>query len=231
GARSIVREVKPNREYEIREPPSPPGLRPGSVAAAPAAPAAPVPWFRDVSSQLAHRHMETPFNDWARQPLLPEALSQLGPGVTWYDVDGDGDEDLLIASGRGGPLAYYRNDGGRFTRVDLHAGAPRYDETAVLPLRDGAGGPGLRLGQSGHELRRDHRAPAARRGGRHGAPRGAVELRIPDTRGGRGGAVRGGGRSRLRQGDAGRPGGCREHRPARARRRVWGRQSRSLRRR
>src|SRR5438128_9254994 len=53
GARSVVRGVKPNREYEIREPPSPPGLRPGSVAAAPAAPAAPVPWFRDVSAQLA----------------------------------------------------------------------------------------------------------------------------------------------------------------------------------
>src|SRR3989449_6977698 len=83
--------------------------------------------------------------------LLPEALSQLGPGVTWYDVDGDGDEDLLIASGRGGPLAYYRNDGGRFTRVDLHTGAARYDETTVLPLPDGAGGTVLLVGQSSYE--------------------------------------------------------------------------------
>jgi len=148
GARSVVRGVKPNREYQIREPPGTPGLRPGS---APAAPAAPTPWFRDVSALLGHRHVETPFNDWARQPLLPEALSQLGPGVTWYDVDGDGDEDLLIASGRGGPLAYYRNDGGRFTKVDLHTGAARYDETTVLPLPDGAGGTTLLVGQSSYE--------------------------------------------------------------------------------
>ena len=147
GARSVVRGVKPNREYEIREPPGTPGSTPGSAPAAPAA----VPWFRDVSSQLGHRHVETPFNDWARQPLLPEALSQLGPGVTWYDVDGDGDEDLLITSGRGGALAYYRNDGGRFTKVDLHTGAARYDETTVLPLPDGARGTVLLVGQSNYE--------------------------------------------------------------------------------
>src|SRR2546428_3552652 len=123
-----------------------PNSRPGS-----ARPPRAAPWFRDVSALLGHRHVETPFNDWARQPLLPEALSQLGPGVTWYDVDGDGDEDLLIASGRGGPLAYYRNDGGRFTKVDLHTGAARYDETTVLPLPDGTGGTVLLAGQSSYE--------------------------------------------------------------------------------
>src|SRR2546426_12390505 len=53
-------------------------------------PPAPAPWFRDVSAQLGHRHVETPFNDYARQPLLPQALSRLGPRVTWDDVDGDG---------------------------------------------------------------------------------------------------------------------------------------------
>src|SRR5439155_19722464 len=143
GGHSVVRGVKPNREYEISEPlppgpeprtPSPPSRAPGPE------PRAPVPWFRDVSAQLGHRHVETPFQDWARQPLLPPALSQLGPGVTWYDVDGDGPEDLLITSGRGGSLAYYRNDHGRFTRVDLHLPPARYDETTVLPLPDGKGG-------------------------------------------------------------------------------------------
>src|ERR1044071_8161528 len=38
-------------------------------------------------------------------------LSQLGPGVCWYDVDGDGWEDLVVGSGRGGRLGVYRNDG------------------------------------------------------------------------------------------------------------------------
>src|SRR5207247_1156150 len=68
GGRSGVRGVRPNREYEITEPPGSPGLRPGSAAPPPRA----EPWFRDVSAQLGHRHVETPFNDWARQPLLPQ---------------------------------------------------------------------------------------------------------------------------------------------------------------
>src|SRR5207237_9525816 len=102
-----------------------PGLRPGSARAPSPGPRAPVPWFRDVSAQLGHRHVETPFNDWARQPLLPQALSQLGPGITWYDVDGDGAEDLLITSGRGGSLAYYRNERGRLRKGDLHVPAAR----------------------------------------------------------------------------------------------------------
>jgi len=159
GGRSVVRGVRPNREYEIQEPPSPlrsPGLRPGS--AGPAAPGA--PWFRDMSGRLGQRHVETPFNDWARQPLLPQALSQLGPGVSWYDVDGDGAEDLLITPGRGGTLAYYRNDHGRLSRVDLHLAPARYDQTTVLPVPDGKGGSTLLVGQSNYESQTPSEAAA-----------------------------------------------------------------------
>ena len=145
GGRSIVTAVRPNREYEIDEPET-------TLVSAPApSPRPPAPWFRDVSTQLGHRHVETPYNDWARQPLMPQALSQLGPGVTWYDVDGDGDEDLLITSGAGGSLAYYRNERGRFTQVDLHVPRARYDETSVAPLPDGRGGTVLLVGQASYE--------------------------------------------------------------------------------
>ena len=146
GGHSVVRGVKPNREYEITEPPPDSAMPRRAVA-----PPTEAPWFRDVSAQLGHRHVETPYNDWARQPLLPHALSQLGPGVTWYDVAGHGAEDLLITSGRGGSLAYYRNDHGRLTRVDLRLAPARYDETTVLPLPDGTGGTALLLGQSNYE--------------------------------------------------------------------------------
>jgi hypothetical protein len=69
------------------------------------------PFYRDVSERLGHRHVEEPFDDFMRQPLMPRRLSQLGPGVGWADVDGDGWDELIIGSGRGGRLAVYRNDG------------------------------------------------------------------------------------------------------------------------
>jgi len=158
GAHSVIRDVSPNREYEILEPAGTPGSHPGSAPVP--SPQPPAPWFRDVSARLGHRHVETPFNDWARQPLLPQALSQLGPGVTWYDVAGDGNEDLLITSGRGGSLAYYRNDGGHLNRVDLRVPPARYDETAVLPLPDRTGGTVLLVGQSSYESRTPAEAAA-----------------------------------------------------------------------
>jgi hypothetical protein len=81
------------------------------------APLAP-PWFEDVSERLGHRHAEEPFDDFARQLLLPWRLSQLGPGVGWHDVDGDGAEELVVGSGKGGTLAVYRaEEGGGWTRL------------------------------------------------------------------------------------------------------------------
>ena len=49
--------------------------------------------------KIAHR--ETPYDDFARQPLLPYKHSQLGPGMAWHDVDGDGDADCYLSGGAG----------------------------------------------------------------------------------------------------------------------------------
>ncbi|MBI4664294.1 MAG: VCBS repeat-containing protein [Verrucomicrobia bacterium] len=93
------------------------------------------PFFSDVSHLLSHSHYEEPFDDFARQPLLPNRLSQLGPGVCWHDFDGDGWDDLTVGSGRGGALAAFRNNGdGKFTRVTepfINRPAVR-DQTAIL---------------------------------------------------------------------------------------------------
>jgi hypothetical protein len=107
------------------------------------------PLFEDVSHLLKHVHHEEPFEDWERQPLLPRRLSQLGPGVAWHDADGDGLEDLIIGSGRGGQLGVYLNGGaGGFqalTNAPINRVVAR-DQSTVL----GFGG-SLLVGASNYE--------------------------------------------------------------------------------
>jgi enediyne biosynthesis protein E4 len=110
GKKSLL-AAQPNVIYEIDE-----------TAARDAPPATktaePAPIFRDVSNLLNHTHHEEKFDDLARQTLLPRALSQPGPGVSWFDYDADGDDDLMVGSGRGGTLAIFQNDGkGAFQRL------------------------------------------------------------------------------------------------------------------
>ncbi len=99
------------------------------------------PLFSDASTLLNHTHHEEEFNDFERQPLLTRKLSQPGPGVSWFDLDGDGRDDLLIGSGRGGKMAGFRNTGvGGFepvTRAPFDNSVPR-DQTAVLGLQRAA---------------------------------------------------------------------------------------------
>ncbi len=104
GRKSVVEHVKANYLYEIDEsaavvvPPKP-------------VPPKPLPLFEDVSAALAHRHSDPAFDDFERQTLLPRRLSQLGPGVAWFDLDGDGREDLVIGGGGGTSLGVYLNRG------------------------------------------------------------------------------------------------------------------------
>src|SRR6267143_1562287 len=112
------------------------------------------PLFEDASGLLKHVHHEQPYNDFERQVMLPHKLSQLGPGVSWSDVDGDGQEDLLIGSGQGGQLEIFLNQGkGQFQRLPMGAllGRAGDDETTVLGWTSGEDARGFIVGQANYE--------------------------------------------------------------------------------
>ncbi|HTG44369.1 MAG TPA: FG-GAP-like repeat-containing protein, partial [Verrucomicrobiae bacterium] len=111
GKRTVRKNVRANERYEIAE-------ADATFAAEPKTEKFP-PLFSDATSAIDHRHHENAFDDFARQALLPNRLSQLGPAVAWLDLDGDGREDLILGSGKEGQLAALHNDGsGKFSRIE-----------------------------------------------------------------------------------------------------------------
>ena len=148
GRRSLVKGVKANHLYEISE-------EDAGVPGAATATNAVLPFFQDVSTLLNHTHVDEPFDDYVRQPLLSRKLSQLGPGVSWCDVDGDGRDDAVIASGQGGALAAYRNDGrGGFQPLNqppFNQPVTR-DQTTVLSWPRVSGSMTLLTGSANYEI-------------------------------------------------------------------------------
>lgn len=149
GKMSTIKDVKQNRVYEIYEPESFPTEKIDKRLDSNQQ-----PFFEDVSHLLKHKHHEDPFDDFQRQPLLPNRLSNLGPGVSWYDIDSDGDDDLIITGGKGGELALFRNDQkAGFNRMKDPAlpKQNRWDQTSVLGWINEDGSPSLLVNNSNYE--------------------------------------------------------------------------------
>ncbi len=147
GNISQVKNVIPNRIYEIFEP----TVETNQAAIDSAALLS--PYFEDVSHLINHIHHEDVYDDFKRQPLLPNRLSQSGPGVAWLDLDGDGDDDLVIASGKGGQLSCFINQGGDFKKSSepLLNKISLNDQTTVLGFSKSQGAFSLLVGNSNFE--------------------------------------------------------------------------------
>ena len=152
--RTVIDEVRPNQHYTVWQSPD------DETYSFPKAPQ-PEPIFESADRKLfgsggdgsmATRslHADAPFDDFAYQPLLPNRLSQLGPGVSWIDLNADGWDDLVVGSGRGGRLKIQMSDGrGGFQH---RAGAEALlDQTTVLGWPTEAGAMRLLVGQANYE--------------------------------------------------------------------------------
>ena len=151
GTFSRIGGVQPNALYEIEEPLSPatatPDSRPNRVVPT-------TPWFTDVSGALNHIHRDEPFDDFSKQPMLPWRLSQLGPGVSWLDLDGSGQPDLVVGTGRLGTTGVFRvnRDGGvqSLTHYSATLNASR-DQTSLRLWYKTDGDPVLLIGLANYE--------------------------------------------------------------------------------
>jgi hypothetical protein len=165
GRHTVCANAPANRLYEFDEasalPPrsltqaAAPSLPEGRKPASAPAPRFATPLFQNVSDLLHHQHVDEPFDDFARQTLLPRKLSHAGPGLAWFDFSGDGYEDLFIGAGRGGRLAVFRNNAqGGFVRQRaalLESPADR-DFSALLASRPDATNLILWIGLDHYEI-------------------------------------------------------------------------------
>jgi len=91
GRSQFYENLEVDQHYTITEP----------NADAPPIPSNPLPATLFSASPILKEavHKEAPFNEYVRESLLPNGMSQLGPGHAWGDVDGDGLDDLFIGGG------------------------------------------------------------------------------------------------------------------------------------
>ncbi len=85
---------------------------------------------------VQYEHPENPYVDFKREPLLPHAFSQNGPGLAVGDVNGDGLKDFCVGGPHKAPgKLFLQNSAGKFVAkgpLDGSAGGGRMDAYSVF---------------------------------------------------------------------------------------------------
>lgn len=115
GKESHYPQLRAGYLYEVTEPDSAPPSKRSPVASLPIAHeistlASSNLFFQDISAVLKIKHSHSDLDDREVQPLLPRKMTELGPPLAWFDLDGDGWEDLLPGSGSQSLQVVYLND-------------------------------------------------------------------------------------------------------------------------
>ncbi len=109
--------------------------------------------FNQISFDYAHQQM--PLNDFARQLLLPQMVSYVGPRIAKADVNNDGLQDFYLGGGKGftGQL-FLQNTAGSFTlksQKDFENDKIGTDTDAVFFDLEGDGDQDLFVASGGYE--------------------------------------------------------------------------------
>lgn len=70
-----------------------------------------------ANTGLLYRHIENPFNEFDREPLIPRMVSREGPALAVGDINGDGLDDVFLGSSKNEqPALFIQQPSGKFVK-------------------------------------------------------------------------------------------------------------------
>ncbi len=91
--------------------------------------------FTDITNKtgLQYKHIENPFIEFDREPLIPHMVSREGPALAIADANGDGLEDVFIGSSKENkPAIFFQQPNGTF----YHSRQPALDADSMFEETD-----------------------------------------------------------------------------------------------